>query len=45
VIAAVSIAGPMYRFSPEQHRGSVRAATDAISTLFARRVAVPEEPA
>lgn len=45
VIAAVSIAGPMYRFSPEQHRGSVRAATDAISTLFARRVEVPEEPA
>src|SRR5664279_4414835 len=45
VIAAVSIAGPMHRFSPEQHRGSVRAATDAISTLFARRVEVPEEPA
>jgi DNA-binding IclR family transcriptional regulator len=45
VIAAVSIAGPMYRFSPEQHRGSVRAATDAISTLFARRVEVPTDSA
>ncbi len=41
VIAAVSIAGPMYRFNPEQHRGSVRAATDAISTLFARRLEMP----
>jgi len=41
VIAAVSIAGPMYRFNPEQHRGSVRAATDAISTLFARRLDPP----
>ena len=37
VIAAVSIAGPMYRFTPEQHRGSIRAATDAISTLLVRR--------
>ena len=45
MIAAVSIAGPMYRFSPEQHRGSVRAATDAISTLFARRVEVPTDSA
>ena len=45
VIAAVSIAGSMYRFSPEQHRGSVRAATDAISTLFARRVEVPTDSA
>jgi len=45
VIAAVSIAGPMYRFSPEQHRGSIRAATDAISTLFARRAELPTDPA
>jgi len=45
VIAAVSIAGPMYRFIPEQHRGSVRATTDAISTLFARRVAAPHASA
>ena len=45
MIAAVSIAGSMYRFSPEQHRGSVRAATDGISTLFARRVEVPTDSA
>jgi len=45
VIAAVSIASPMYRVSPEQHRGTVRAATDAISTLFARRVEVPTDSA
>ena len=45
VIAAVSIAGPMYRFIPEQHRGSIRATTDAISTLFARRVAAPHASA
>ena len=45
VIAAVSIACPMYRVSPEQHRGTVRAATDAISTLFARRVEVPTDSA
>ena len=37
VIAAVSIAGPIYRFAPGQHRGSIRAATDAISALLARR--------
>jgi DNA-binding IclR family transcriptional regulator len=37
VIAGVSIAGPMYRFTPEQHRGSIRAATDTISTMLVRR--------
>jgi DNA-binding IclR family transcriptional regulator len=37
VVAAVSIAGPMYRFIPEQHQVSIRAATDAIGTMLARR--------
>lgn len=34
VVAAVSIAGPRYRFVPEQHQIPMRAATDAISGLL-----------
>jgi DNA-binding IclR family transcriptional regulator len=39
VVAAISIAGPLYRFSPELHRATITAAAGAIGGLLAGRVA------
>ena len=41
VVAAVSIAGPLYRFMPEMHRVSIKAAADAIGDLLAGSVDPP----
>ena len=41
VVAAISIAGPLYRFMPEMHRVSIKAAADAIGDLLASRADPP----
>jgi hypothetical protein len=41
MVAAISIAGPPYRFSPELHRTTIKAAADAIGGLLAVRITRP----
>ena len=41
VVAAISIAGPVYRFIPQTHRVSIKAAAEAIGDLLASRADPP----
>lgn len=44
VVAAVSVTGPVNRFRPQQHAGSVVAAASGIAATLARRDALRESP-